>query len=283
MVPSSPKVPCRTGKTTSSEAASGLQGCASSALAPMCSELGCARRMRGGMCERFAAAQDGCGQGELERRLRRRRCGRRRWQRGPGERIAAEQAIGVGAGEPAALLVDADGDDVVFLAVDGFEDGGGGEQGDFVLAGAAAEENADAEFLLHGLLREYGKFGRSRLDAQGTAGVPGRLKRPLRAKKWQENGHPGIAGAGMASIIEQSQGAVPEAGKREGRLRCRARGPGEGNAALRLLLLFCAGCSQEESMAVALGWCGLAAASLAMVLACGCDKHQQAAPLLRLR
>ena len=42
------------------------------------------------------------------------------------------------------LLVDADGNDLVAFAVDGFEDGGGGEQRDFVLAGAAAEENADA-------------------------------------------------------------------------------------------------------------------------------------------
>ena len=43
-----------------------------------------------------------------------------------------------------ALLGDADGDDVVLLAVDGVEDGVGGEERDFVLAGAAAEEDADA-------------------------------------------------------------------------------------------------------------------------------------------
>ena len=53
------------------------------------------------------------------------------------------------AAEPAALLVDGDGDDLVLLAVDGLEDGGGREQRDFVLAGAAAKENANAEFLLH--------------------------------------------------------------------------------------------------------------------------------------
>jgi hypothetical protein len=46
------------------------------------------------------------------------------------------------------LLVDADGDDLVALAVDGLEDGVGGEERDFVLAGAAAEENAYSEFLL---------------------------------------------------------------------------------------------------------------------------------------
>ena len=42
------------------------------------------------------------------------------------------------------LLGDADGDDFVFGAVDGVEDGGGGEEGDLVLAGAAAEEDADS-------------------------------------------------------------------------------------------------------------------------------------------
>ena len=36
------------------------------------------------------------------------------------------------------------GTDFVFVLVDGFEDGGGGEEGDFVLAGAAAEEDAYA-------------------------------------------------------------------------------------------------------------------------------------------
>ena len=47
--------------------------------------------------------------------------------------------MGGGVGEPLAGFGDADGDDVVFFLVDGFEDGGGGEEGDFVLAGAAAE------------------------------------------------------------------------------------------------------------------------------------------------
>ena len=43
-----------------------------------------------------------------------------------------------------ALFGDGDGDDVVFCGVDGVEDAGGGEEGDFVLAGAASEEDADA-------------------------------------------------------------------------------------------------------------------------------------------
>jgi hypothetical protein len=52
--------------------------------------------------------------------------------------------LGFGGGEPLALLGDADGDYFVFCAIDGVEDGGGGEEGDLVLAGAAAEEDADA-------------------------------------------------------------------------------------------------------------------------------------------
>ena len=43
-----------------------------------------------------------------------------------------------------ALFGDGYGDDFVFVAVDGFEDAGGGEEGDFVLAGAASEEDAYA-------------------------------------------------------------------------------------------------------------------------------------------
>ncbi len=60
--------------------------------------------------------------------------------------VACQQALRISGGEPLALLGDADGDDFVLCAVDGFEDGGGGEEGDFMLAGAAAEEDADAEF-----------------------------------------------------------------------------------------------------------------------------------------
>ena len=58
--------------------------------------------------------------------------------------VAGEEVLGFGGGEPLALFGDADGDDFVFCAVDGVEDRGGGEEGDLVLAGAAAEEDADA-------------------------------------------------------------------------------------------------------------------------------------------
>ena len=58
--------------------------------------------------------------------------------------VACEETLGFGGGDPAALFGDGDGDYVVFCAVDGVEDGAGGEEGDFVFAGAAAEEDADA-------------------------------------------------------------------------------------------------------------------------------------------
>jgi hypothetical protein len=58
--------------------------------------------------------------------------------------VTGEEVAGSGGGEPLALFGDADGDDFVFFGVDGFEDGGGGEEGDFVFAGAAAEEDSDA-------------------------------------------------------------------------------------------------------------------------------------------
>ena len=63
---------------------------------------------------------------------------------GAGFVLPARRCLGFGGGEPVALFGDADGDDVVLLLVDGFEDAGGGEEGDLVLAGAAAEEDADA-------------------------------------------------------------------------------------------------------------------------------------------
>ena len=49
-------------------------------------------------------------------------------------RVAVEQGLGVRAAEPLAGLGDADGNDFVFFAIDGLEDGGGGEERDFVLA-----------------------------------------------------------------------------------------------------------------------------------------------------
>jgi len=66
---------------------------------------------------------------------------------GLGAGVAFEELLGFGGGEPLALFVDSNGDDFVFSAVYRFEDGGGGEEGDFVLAGAAAEEDTYAEFL----------------------------------------------------------------------------------------------------------------------------------------
>ena len=59
--------------------------------------------------------------------------------------------LGVGGGEPLALFGDSYRNYFVFCLVDGFENGGGGEEGDLVLAGAAAEEDANAEFFRGGL------------------------------------------------------------------------------------------------------------------------------------
>ncbi len=53
--------------------------------------------------------------------------------------FAGEELLGLGGGEPLAGLGNTDGDDFVLLPVDGFEDGGGGEKGDLVFAGASAE------------------------------------------------------------------------------------------------------------------------------------------------
>ena len=65
--------------------------------------------------------------------------------------VACEQVLGIGGGEPLALFGDSYGNYFVFCLVDGFEDGGGGEEGYLVLAGAAAEEDANAEFFGSGL------------------------------------------------------------------------------------------------------------------------------------
>jgi hypothetical protein len=63
-----------------------------------------------------------------------------------GRGSAGEQTLRVRGRNPVALFGDADGDDLELLAVDGLEHGCGGEQRDFVLAAAATEEDAYAEF-----------------------------------------------------------------------------------------------------------------------------------------
>ena len=69
------------------------------------------------------------------------RCFEQDWS---GFCVAGEEAMGFAGGEPLALLGDADGDYFVLCAIDGVQDRGGGEEGDLVLAGAAAEEDAYA-------------------------------------------------------------------------------------------------------------------------------------------
>ena len=52
-----------------------------------------------------------------------------------------------GADEPVAFFGDANGDGFVFVGVEAADDGGGGGKRDFVFAGAATEEDANAEAL----------------------------------------------------------------------------------------------------------------------------------------
>src|SRR6202020_809903 len=77
-----------------------------------------------------------------------------------GVGVSFEELLGFGGWEPLALFVDSNGDDFVLGSVDGFEDGGCGEEGDFVFAGAAAEEDTYAKFLFGVFLRHVSfKFG----------------------------------------------------------------------------------------------------------------------------
>jgi len=62
--------------------------------------------------------------------------------------------LGAGADEPVAFFGDADGHDFVFVRVEAANHGGCGGEGDFVFAGAAAEENADAQSFF---VRGHGK------------------------------------------------------------------------------------------------------------------------------
>ena len=54
-------------------------------------------------------------------------------------KFACEQIFGMLGGQPASFFGDADGNDVIFLFIDGVENGCGGEQRNFMLSAAAAE------------------------------------------------------------------------------------------------------------------------------------------------
>jgi len=56
-----------------------------------------------------------------------------------------EHFLRAGADEPVAFFGDADGNDFVFVGVEAANYRGGGGQGNFVFAGAAAEEDANAQ------------------------------------------------------------------------------------------------------------------------------------------
>jgi hypothetical protein len=63
--------------------------------------------------------------------------------------VAAQQALGVIGGQPAAFLGDADGHDLVFILVDGFHDRCCRQQGNLVLAAAPTKEHAYANLFRH--------------------------------------------------------------------------------------------------------------------------------------
>ena len=63
--------------------------------------------------------------------------------------LATQQVLGMKIGEPAALLGDADGNDIVLFGVDCFEDGCRRQQRDFMLAAAPAEENSNPKTFFH--------------------------------------------------------------------------------------------------------------------------------------
>ena len=137
MVPSSPKVPWRTGKITSMSSVL-VRGVM---LVLALSWSGCREFAgTGGMMiasPRLRTAAVGVAWGSPARRGFAGVC----W---PVRRAWASSEV-----TQLPCLVMPMGTDVVLLGVDGLEDGGGREEGDFVLAGAAAEEDAYACFFLH--------------------------------------------------------------------------------------------------------------------------------------
>ena len=63
--------------------------------------------------------------------------------------LTLQQVLGMKIGEPAALLGDADGNDIVLFGVDCFENGCRRQQRDFMLAAASAEEDSNPKTFFH--------------------------------------------------------------------------------------------------------------------------------------
>jgi hypothetical protein len=61
-------------------------------------------------------------------------------------RLALQERLGSGGGEPASIFGDADEDDFIFFFIDCVDHGGGREQGHFVLPAASAEQDSHAQF-----------------------------------------------------------------------------------------------------------------------------------------
>jgi hypothetical protein len=59
--------------------------------------------------------------------------------------FACEKPLGIGCRYPSSFFGDANGDDFVLLTIDCFQDGCSRKQRDFMLAAAAAKEDAYAK------------------------------------------------------------------------------------------------------------------------------------------
>ena len=131
MVPSSPNVPCSTGKITSTLMARSLARRVSAASTLKGHEPTLPVHRFGRDHDRLALGQHRGPRSSLG--IASAQVARLQHQ------LALQQIFRVLGGEPAAFLGDADGNDFIFIFVDGVENGSGREQRDFVLSAAPAE------------------------------------------------------------------------------------------------------------------------------------------------
>lgn len=88
--------------------------------------------------------------------------------------FSPEQALGIGCCHPTTFFADADRNNFVLVFIDGIEDGSSGKKGNFVLAAAASEQNADLDFLHHGkqlAISYYCQDTRTRFEPLQLIGV----------------------------------------------------------------------------------------------------------------
>jgi len=61
-------------------------------------------------------------------------------------KLSLQEAFRIGGSDPAAFFGDSDGDDFVFVFIDGVEDRRGRKQRDLMLSAAPAEQDANSKF-----------------------------------------------------------------------------------------------------------------------------------------